>query len=244
MKWLTAAAVVLAIALLLPPSVLNGLDDVFSPGKDDVVNVRVRGHEPTRSEIRQLVKSLKVDDRQRSPGYERECGSSAGCVFGPAWSDDTTAPWGHDGCDTRNQMLAASLKDVRFRAGTDDCVVVSGTMVDPFTGNQLEFRKEQAADVTVDHLYPLALSWDQGAADWSAGRRARFANDPLNLLVVSGPANSSKGDSGPGEWLPLNAAYRCTYVGRYLSVAKEYELAITPADRAAALAALPKCPKK
>ena len=47
------------------------------------------------------------------------------CVFGPAWSDDQDAPGGHDGCDTRNNVLAQDLSDVVFKPGTRDCVVLS-----------------------------------------------------------------------------------------------------------------------
>lgn len=236
-----AVAAALASALLLAPDhLLDEVGDLFR-GRPQV-DVHVDGPQPTRAEVRDLLADVDVRQRAERAGYERDCGPGAGCSFGVAWSDDTTAPWGHDGCDTRNQMLAASLTDVRFRPGTHDCVVISGTLLDPFTGTSIDFTKEHAAEVQVDHVFPLALAWDQGAAEWPQARRDRFANDPANLIVVSGPANASKGDSGPGEWLPINAAYRCAYVGRYLQVAKQYDLPVTPADHAAASDIMPSCP--
>ncbi|WUJ70023.1 hypothetical protein OG809_33620 [Kribbella soli] len=63
-------------------------------------------------------------------------------------------------------------------------------------------------------------------------RGGAFANDQAaNLLAVDGPADASKNDDGPGEWMPINRTYRRTYVLRYLQVARKYTLSITAADR-------------
>ena len=76
-----------------------------------------------------------------------------------------------------------------------------------------------------------------GAARWPLQRRIDFANDQAaNLLAVDGAANASKNDDGPGEWMPLNRGYRCTFVLRYHQVARKYQLPITAADRDAATA--------
>ncbi|MEU4392649.1 DUF1524 domain-containing protein [Kribbella sp. NPDC023855] len=82
-----------------------------------------------------------------------------------------------------------------------------------------------------------------GAAKWSQQRRVDFANDEaMNLIAADGPANASKGDSGPGEWMPINRAYRCTYVLRYLQVARKWSLPITAADRDSARTITHICP--
>jgi hypothetical protein len=82
-----------------------------------------------------------------------------------------------------------------------------------------------------------------GAAHWPIQRRVDFANDEAaNLLAVDGPANASKNDDGPGEWLPINRRHRCTYVLRYLQVARKYTLPITAADRDTAQAITRTCP--
>lgn len=171
-----------------------------------------------------------VDERPDVPGYDRECGPRAGCSFGPAWSDATDAPLSRNGCGTRDDVLTRDLTAVSYRPGTNACVVVAGTLRDPYTGQTIEFRKEAAHEVGIDHIYPLARAWDMGADTWPIERRARFANDPLNLVAVSGRANSSKGDRGPGEWLPVDAGYRCGYAVRFLEVATTYELPITGED--------------
>lgn len=78
---------------------------------------------------------------------------------------------------------------------------------------------------------------------WSVQRRIDFANDVAdNLLAVDGSANASKSDQGPGEWLPINKSFRCTYVLRYLHVANKYDLAITRADQQSAKTIASSCP--
>lgn len=169
-----------------------------------------------------------------SGGYQRGCGNGQACVFGPAWSDDQDAPGGHDGCDTRNNVLAQDLSDVVFKPGTRDCVVLSGAMTDPYSGDRIEFERSQAKSVQIDHVFPLAAAWDFGANSWTPALRMRFANDmSLNLLAVNGPDNQSKGDSTPSEWLPPDPAYRCFYAGKYLTVAISYGLPVSRADHSA-----------
>ena len=50
--------------------------------------------------------------RPHRPGYQRGCAPGQACSFGPAWTDDTAAPGGHNGCDTRDDVLRAQLADV------------------------------------------------------------------------------------------------------------------------------------
>jgi hypothetical protein len=185
------------------------------------------------AELRQ-VRVIAV--RPEVPGYRRD-------QFGQTWTDDHAGLGGHNGCDTRNDVLAAQLTAVQYR-GRSRCVVIAGTLpADPYTGRRIEFRKAAAAKVQIDHVYPLARAWDMGAARWPEQRRVDFANDEAaNLLAVDGPANASKNDDGPGEWLPINRSYRCTYVLRYLQVARKYALPITAADRDAAQAITRSCP--
>ncbi|WP_442943218.1 HNH endonuclease family protein [Nocardia sp. NBC_00565] len=190
---------------------------------------------PTRIQLEQLLASVRVIAARPHPGgYERGCKEGQGCVFGPSWTDDHDGPGGHDGCDTRNNVLSKQLTEVSFRPGTHDCVVTAGTLNDPYTGRQLTFRKADARDIQIDHVYPLAAAWDMGAARWPLERRVRFANDiDVNLLATDANANQSKGDSTPSEWLPPAYANHCFYAGKYLTVAVEYDLPVTAADNAA-----------
>ncbi|MFC7449567.1 HNH endonuclease family protein [Rhodococcus daqingensis] len=188
---------------------------------------------PSRAQIEQLLAAVRiVDGRTKAGGYERGCRAGQACVFGPAWSDDHAGPGGHDGCDTRNNVLARDLTEVRFRSGSRDCVVVAGVLADPYTGRSLRFSKNAAKDVQIDHIYPLAAAWDLGAARWPAERRLEFANDiTYNLLAVDGAVNQSKGDSTPAEWLPPDPGHHCYYAGKYLTTAVHYDLPVTAADQ-------------
>lgn len=184
----------------------------------------------------ELAKVKVIPSRPNVPGYDRSCRKGHGCSFGPAWKDVD-----RNGCDTRDDVLKAQLTAVKLRDGSR-CIVAAGTLHDPYTGRTVEFVKSQAFRVQIDHVYPLGRAWDMGAASWTAERRLEFANDQaINLLAVDGSANESKGDQGPGEWLPLNKAFRCAYVLRYLQVAKKYDLPVTAADADAAREIAPTC---
>jgi hypothetical protein len=175
----------------------------------------------------------ELDVRGRAPrtGYERE-------AFGDGWVDTD-----HNGCDTRNDVLARDLTGERFRSGSD-CVVVSGTLDDPYSGRTIEFRRgeDTSDDVQIDHVVALSDSWQKGAQQWDADRRAAFANDPLNLLAVDGPLNQQKGDGDAATWLPPNTSYRCAYVARQVAVKTGYGLWVTRAERNAAATVLTGCP--
>ena len=157
-----------------------------------------------------------VDERPYVPGYDRDA------AFGSDWA---TTP---DGCDVRQQVLARDLTRETF--DDDGCTVLTGTLNDPYTGQRIQFTRDDALAVQIDHVYPLAAAWAAGASQWSDAKRLRFANDPRNLIAVDGPTNASKSDSTPGEWMPPNDAYACTYHHRFLTVAADYGLPITEAD--------------
>ncbi|WP_422395834.1 HNH endonuclease family protein [Rhodococcus sovatensis] len=198
---------------------------------------------PTRIQIEELLTQVQVVAvRGDAVGYERGCKSGEGCVFGPAWTDDYDGPGGHDGCGTRDNVLARSMTNVVFRDGTHNCVVLEGTLADPYSGAQLGFTKADAGKIQIDHVYPLSAAWDMGANRWLPDKRVRFANDiDFNLLAVNGTDNQSKSDSTPAQWLPPNGAYHCFYAGKYLSVAAQYELPITQDDHRALAAIAHTC---
>lgn len=180
--------------------------------------------EGDKSEARALIGKLPTKGRGPKTGYDRD-------EFGYAWMDTADGvPLARNGCDTRNDVLARDGEDLRFRSGSD-CVVVSMTLDDPYTGTTLEWRKQQAAEVQIDHVVPLSYSWQMGSSRWPESKREKLANDVLNLLPVEGRANSAKGDSGPASWLPPNKAIRCSYAVRFAQVALEYEMPVTAPDK-------------
>lgn len=195
----------------------------------------VYGGAATAPEITTALRTARqLPDRPFPGGYDRDCGPGHACSFGTAWSDDTSAPDAHNGCDTRDDVLREQLVNVSVTAGTNGCKVASGTLVDPYTGGVVDFAQRHY-DIDIDHVVPLAYAWDMGASGWTQQQREQFANDTsMELLASWGPANETKGDSGPAEWLPPDRTFRCDYVLRFLRVITHYGLAITTDDARAA----------
>jgi hypothetical protein len=183
-----------------------------------------------------VLATLPVKGRAPMTGYDR-------AEFGPAWTDDNTDPLGHNGCDTRNDVLRRDLTDVVLRPDTRGCVVASGTLRDPYTATVIAFRRgPQSGRVQIDHVVALGDAWQTGAQHVDRGRRVDLANDPLELLAVYGPTNEAKGDGDDATWLPPNRSYRCAYVARQIAVKARYGLWVTSAERAAATRVLAGCP--
>lgn len=170
---------------------------------------------------------LRVASKGSLAGYERSCDGGSGCVFGPAWADVDG-----NGCDQRDDVLHRDLTDIRVRAGST-CVVVSGTLADPYTGTTVPFTKAHADEVQIDHVVPLAAAWTEGASRWTAQRREQFANDLANLVATTSGPNESKGDDTADEWTPPNAAFGCAYGRVVVTVKQRYDLAVTAAEAAA-----------
>ncbi|CEI24278.1 HNH endonuclease [Propionibacterium freudenreichii] len=173
--------------------------------------------------VRQLLNTLPVKGRAPKTGYERS-------EFGTAWKDVD-----HNGCDTRNDILARDLTDKVYKPGTHDCVVASGVLHDPYTGTTIHFTRGQntSTAVQIDHVVALSDAWQKGAQQLSADLRTQLANDPLNLLAVDGPTNQQKSDGDAATWLPPNKAFRCTYVTHQVQVKAKYSLWVTQAEKAA-----------
>jgi hypothetical protein len=82
-----------------------------------------------------------------------------------------------------------------------------------------------------------------GAVNWPPSERVRFANDPANLLAVSGKANEDKADLQPGLWMPPNTAFRCQYAMQYLAVSRGYALPVDHASADVLRQATATCPR-
>ncbi|MGN7201430.1 HNH endonuclease family protein [Arthrobacter sp. SAFR-044] len=174
---------------------------------------------------------IPVKGRAPKTGYTRD-------EFGPAWSDTD-----HNGCDTRNDVLARDLTDETFKPGTHNCVVTTGSLADKYTGTTIRFIRGQDTSnaVQIDHVVPLSDAWQKGAQQLSAGQREELANDPLNLMATDGPTNSAKGDKDAATWLPPNRAFRCEYVARQTAVKAKYSLWVTQAEHDAIIGVLKAC---
>ncbi len=176
--------------------------------------------------------TLTVKGRAPTTGYER-------ARFGQAWADVD-----RNGCDTRNDVLRRDLTAYTLKAGTHGCLVLKGTLHDPYTGHTIAFVRGPGTSnaVQIDHVVALGDAWQKGAQRWTTTKRTAFANDPLNLLAVDGPTNLRKSDGDAATWLPPRKAERCPYVARQVSVKHKYGLSVTEAERDAMARVLQTCP--
>lgn len=186
---------------------------------------------PSQAFARNAINELVVKGRAPKTGYSR-------AEFGHAWADAD-----HNGCDTRNDILRRDLSWTTAKPGTRNCVILTGTLVDPYSGETIAFaRGANSANVQIDHVVALSNAWQTGAFQWSEEKRQRFANDPLNLLAVQGRLNSQKGDGDAATWLPPRKAFRCAYIARQVTVKLRYQLWVTAPERAAMARILDTCP--
>ena len=179
-----------------------------------------------------VLETLAVKGRAPKTGYERS-------QFGPAWSDVD-----RNGCDTRNDILYRDLTSIVYKSGTQDCVVLTGTLIDPYSGEKISFVRgvKTSMEVQIDHVVALSNAWQTGAFKLSYDKRRAFANDPMNLLAVKGRLNSQKGDGDAATWLPPRKDIRCAYVAQQIVVKAKYGLWVTPPEKAAMKSLLAKCP--
>jgi hypothetical protein len=178
------------------------------------------------------LRHLPVKGRAPMTGYSRR-------QFGPAWADTD-----NNGCDTRNDILRRDLHEIVLKPGTYGCVVLSGVLRDPYSGAEIAFRRGVATSraVQIDHVVALGDAWQTGAQALTAATRLQLANDPLNLLAVSGPLNEQKGDGDAATWLPPDRGYWPAYVARQIAVKAKYHLWVTAAEAAAMMRVLLRAP--
>lgn len=179
-----------------------------------------------------VLEMLPVKGRAPRTGYDRD-------LFGQAWADVD-----RNGCDTRNDVLRRDLTELVLKAGTHGCLVLGGTLVDPYGGERIGFVRGPGTSnaVEIDHVVALADAWQTGAQQWSGDKRVRFANDPLGLLAVSGTLNRRKSDSDAASWLPPAKGYRCAFAARQVAVKAAYGLWVKPAEKDALARVLSRCP--
>ncbi len=171
---------------------------------------------------------LAVKGRAPKTGYKRS-------TFMDDWRIE-------DNCDKRNIILQRDLR--KTVVDNPGCLVLSGVLYDPYTGTNINFIRGfgTSGDVQIDHVVALSDAWQTGAQQFGYGKRNNFANDPLNLLAVDGPANQKKSDGDAATWLPPNKIYRCAYVARQIAVKLKYGLWVTEAEKDAMHRVLNNCP--
>jgi len=179
-----------------------------------------------------VLETLPVKGRAPKTGYSRD-------AFGQRWADVD-----RNGCDTRNDILKRDMTSIAYKAKTRNCVVLSGTLIDKYSGESINFVRGEVSsmEVQIDHVVALSNSWQTGAFKLSLAQRTALANDPLNLFAVKGRLNSQKSDGDAATWLPPLKSFRCAYVAQQIAVKAKYSLWVVPPEKAAMLALLAQCP--
>ena len=203
-----------------------------------VLSLLVAGISPSQADS--VASGLSIIEAQVTKGRAAKTGYTR-AQFGQTWADVD-----RNGCDTRNDILKRDLTAEVFKEKTRDCVVLSGTLIDPFSGETINFVRGNVSsmEVQIDHVVALSNAWQTGAFKLSIKERTAFANDPLNLLAVKGRLNSQKGDGDAATWLPPLKSFRCDYVARQIAVKIKYRLWFTAPEKEAMVRILKSCPEK
>ena len=194
----------------------------------------IRFSEATEVTATSVLSSLPVKGRAAKTGYSRS-------QFGQAWADVD-----RNGCDTRNDMLKRDLTNIEFKVKTRECVVLSGVLLDRYSGETINFVRGNVTsmEVQIDHVVALSNAWQTGAFKLTLMQRTAFANDPMNLFAVKGRLNSQKGDGDAATWLPPLKSFRCSYVAQQIAVKAKYSLWVTAPEKEAMTRILAACPKQ
>ncbi|MCB5165325.1 HNH endonuclease family protein [Streptomyces bambusae] len=193
------------------------------------------GFPPTAAEATARLAQLTTARGRNWESYRRE-------EFGRTWSDETDAPGGRNGCDTRDDVLRRDLTAART-GDRNPCVVLAGTLHDPYTGATHPYSYRRASQIETDHVVALAAAWRAGAYAWTPQRRLTYANDLDVLLAVDKQANQDKGSRTPDKWRPPRRAFWCEYARRWTGIKAKYGLTVTPEERQALSGMLAGCPQ-
>lgn len=153
---------------------------------------------------------------------------------GGSWADT-------DGdCQDGRQEILIAQSTIKPTLTKDNCSVISGRWVDPYTGEVTN----NPGDVEIDHLVALKEAHDSGGFGWLRERKQAFAQDLAsgNLFAVMTSTNRSKGDRDPGEWLPANKVRACWYVKQWTTVKRRSDLSMDQVEADAAHLLLATCP--
>ncbi|MDR7276727.1 proprotein convertase P-domain-containing protein [Catenuloplanes atrovinosus] len=164
--------------------------------------------------LRTMIANLPVATEVRT-GYDRD-------LFNH-WIDADG-----DGCNTRYEVLIAEASTAPSVGS--GCTLSGGRWNSYFDGATWT----DPADLDIDHLVPLAESWDSGARSWTSAQRQSFANDlgdARALAAVTDDVNQSKGDRDPAEWMPSVTGVHCRYITEWTAVKTRWGLTVDTAEK-------------
>ena len=93
-------------------------------------------------------------------------------------------------------------------------------------------------------MVALSDAWQKGAQQWTDDRRRDFANDPLELLAVDGPANGAEGRRRRRHLAPAEQALPLRLRHPPGRIKAKYGLWVTQAEHDAMQRVLGSCPPR
>ncbi|MFS0698118.1 HNH endonuclease family protein [Streptomyces nitrosporeus] len=161
------------------------------------------------------LEQLPVADESRQ-GYTRSAFKHWNAGLDPA-----------DGCNTRAEvLLAEAVEEPAVSAG---CKLTGGSWISYYDNQEVN----DPAKLDIDHMVPLAESWDSGASAWDAKRREAYANDQTasaSLVAVTARTNRSKADQDPAQWMPPLPEAHCRYISEWVATKLRWNLTADQAE--------------
>ncbi|OEJ21457.1 hypothetical protein AR457_37285 [Streptomyces agglomeratus] len=144
-----------------------------------------------------------------------------------------------DGCNTRNEVLIAEA--VEPPTVGPGCKLTGGTWFSYYDATTVS----GPSGLDIDHMVPLAESWDSGASAWTAQRREAYANDlgaSTSLVGVTARSNRSKSDQDPATWMPPAGDVHCQYAAEWTATKLRWDLTADPQEQAELIGLAEQCP--
>ncbi|MGW3382005.1 HNH endonuclease family protein [Streptomyces albogriseolus] len=146
-----------------------------------------------------------------------------------------------DGCNTRGEVLLSEA--VEPPTVGPRCRLSGGRWWSYYD----QVWVTSASGLDIDHMVPLAESWDSGASAWTAQRREAYANDQgadASLVAVTARSNRSKADQDPAQWLPPTAGAHYRYAAEWVATKLRWSLAADEAEVTALDEVAAGCPEQ
>ncbi|MEV0693075.1 HNH endonuclease family protein [Streptomyces sp. NPDC050388] len=144
-----------------------------------------------------------------------------------------------DGCNTRAEVLLSEA--VEPPTVGPGCRLTGGRWFSYYD----QVWVTSASGLDIDHMVPLAESWDSGASAWTAQRREAYANDQgasTSLVAVTARSNRSKADQDPARWLPPATDVHCRYIAEWVATKLRWSLTADETEVAALREVAGGCP--
>jgi hypothetical protein len=123
-------------------------------------------------------------------------------------------------------VISASFADRYHRSDFNYRSYKPNTAIGFYTNQPCDF-------INIDHVVSLKDAYESGASSWSGSKKESFANDTSNHVPSCSRVNSSKGSTGPSDFLRRSSDGKgleyeivrfCEYVEKYYAVKVQYEL--------------------